>query len=83
MKKILIIAIACLAFVSCKKDRVCSCKVVYTTTTPAGSHDVVSDYDVTLKKTSLKTASNACIHTKQTETNGNTTTSTDTNCSLK
>lgn len=83
MKKTLIIAFACVAFIACKKDRECSCKQVYTTATPSTSHDDVSDYSVTMKKTTVRTAMNACVHTKQVETSGTTTITTDVNCSLK
>jgi hypothetical protein len=83
MKKIIIITFACVAFIACKKDRECSCKQVYTTATPNSTHDVVTDYSKVYKKTGLINAMNACVHTKEVQTAGTTTMTTDTNCSLK
>ena len=83
-KSILIIAVLGLSFASCKKDRVCSCKTVTKTTGgPVAVADQVNDYEVTMTKTSYRTAYNACIHTTQVETNGPVSVSTDINCSLK
>lgn len=86
MKKILLVAvIAGMGMVACKKDRVCSCKVVEETNpvTPPQPATVVTDYKYTMVKTGLKTAYNACTHTKTSETTGSVTVTTDTNCSLE
>ena len=86
MKKVILSAVVLgsLALISCKKDRVCSCKVVQTTTTAGQSHDVVTDYKYTIVGATRKTAFNSrCIHTKDHSEVGNTTYDTDTNCSLE
>ena len=86
MKKILIIAvIAGMAMASCKKDRVCSCKVVQeiSPVTPPAPATIVTDYEYTMTKIGWRAGYNHCIHTKTTDVNGAVTVKTDTNCSLK
>ena len=86
MKKILlIVAIVGTAMVSCKKDRVCSCKEVdsFTPTPSVGPATIVTDYEYTITKVGYRTAFNACIHTKSSATSGSLTVTTDINCSLK
>ncbi len=84
MKKIiLIIAIAATTMVSCKKDRVCSCKYVTTITSNGNTVTSVQDQDFTMVDVSRKTAYYACTHTKQTSANNGVTVDTDSNCSLK
>jgi len=86
MKKILlIVAIGSLAMVSCKKDRVCSCKVVQeiNPVTPPAPATIVTDYKYTMVKTGWRTGYNHCTHTKQTQVVGPVTYITDTNCSLE
>ncbi len=93
MKKLVVmIAVLGLAFASCNKDRVCSCKTVTVykmktsptppagMTAPAGS---VNDYSVTLADASLKTANRACIHTKSEGESTYYTYTRDNNCSLQ
>jgi hypothetical protein len=67
-KTLLIVAVASLAMASCKKDRVCNCKITTTTTDPSGATQTDSSpaYDITLVKTSHTTAFRRCTHTKQT-----------------
>jgi len=87
-KTLLIVAVAGLAMVACKKDRVCSCKD-YTTTN--GANAVSQDYSYTMVDVSRRTAFNNCIHSKQTYTtsivSGTTVTTgtveNDLNCELK
>ena len=86
MKKIiLIVVLASMGMVACKKDRVCSCKVVQETNpvTPPAPATVVTDYDYTIIKAGYRTAYNHCTHTKTSNTTGSVTVTTDTNCSLK
>jgi hypothetical protein len=90
MKKLLlIVAVIGLVFASCKKDRVCSCKIVTSYTgTPIPPfkkpNDNVTDYNITLVSTGLITARRACVHTKQTSEIGyGITENVDQNCSLK
>jgi len=89
-KSLLIIAVLGLSFASCKKDRVCSCKVVTSykakDTKPALiplPADDVSDYNVTIVDASLRTANRACVHTKEESENTYWTTTYDRNCNLK
>lgn len=86
MKKTLIIAaVAGMVMVSCKKDRVCSCKQVQDIS-PApsvGQATIITDYEYTIIKEGYRTAYNHCTHTKTSNTTGSVTVSTDTNCSLK
>jgi len=79
-KTLLIVAVAGLAMVACKKDRVCSCKYYETTN---GANAYSSDYSVTYNDVSRKTAFNACVHSKQTVTTGTVVVETDINCELK
>lgn len=86
MKKILLIAaVAGMAMVSCKKDRVCSCKVVQeiNPVTPPAPATIVTDYEYTIVKAGYRPAYNHCTHTKTANTTGSVTVTTDTNCSLK
>lgn len=86
MKKILlIVAIVGTAMVSCKKDRVCSCKEVdsISPVTPPAPATIVTDWEYTITKAGYRTAFNACIHTKSSTTTGSVTVTTDINCSLK
>jgi hypothetical protein len=89
MKKILIIvAVAGLAMVACKKDRECSCK---TYSTLNGANATSFDQKYTMKDVSRRTAFNACIHSKESYTTSVYTGSTvttgtvdvDYNCELK
>lgn len=90
MKKILIIVpVLAMTLASCKKDRVCSCKVVnaytgnYTGVAGTKPADSKYDYKYTVVDASAITANRACVHTK---TFGDETLGikleTDTNCSL-
>ena len=69
-KSLILIPVLAIAFASCKKDRVCSCKSVVTYTGaytgPAGTKppDSKEDYKVTFTDASLITANRACVHTK-------------------
>ncbi|MCW3076656.1 MAG: hypothetical protein JWO32_1265 [Bacteroidetes bacterium] len=84
MKKILLIAaVAGLAMVSCKKDRVCTCTSTSTTTYNGVSTSGTYTQDVNLVKVSKRTAKLACIHTKSTYSNSNSTTVDETDCKLK
>jgi hypothetical protein len=85
MKKILlIVAIAGMAVVSCKKDRVCSCKTVQdTSVSGVKAGTVVTDYEYTMVKTGWRAGYNHCIHTKTSVATGTITVDTDSNCSLK
>ena len=82
-KTLLIVAIVATAMVSCKKDRVCSCKDVMTQTggpIPLGS---TNDYEYTMVKIGYKTAYYHCTHKTLTETVNGVTTVIDSNCSVK
>lgn len=83
-KVLLIAAVVVTTMVSCKKDRVCSCKT-YTTYNGAGATSF--DQDITMKDVSRRTAFNACVHTKtvDTYTTGGVSVvvDQDVNCSLK
>jgi hypothetical protein len=72
MKKVLLLVavIAAFSFVSCKKDRTCTC-----TTTGSSTPDVY-----TITKVSASDAKNACLKTR-TYTNGSSTSTTT--CELK
>ncbi len=85
MKKTLILLSAItLSFVACKKDRECSCRTVQTTQIGNNpSTDVVSDETYIMKETSLRTAFNGCVHTKEIQTFGTISYTTDVNCELK
>jgi len=86
MKKILLVlVVASIAAVSCKKDRVCSCKVVQeiNPVTPPAPATIVTDYEYTIIKEGYRVAYNSCTHTKTSNTTGSVTVTTDTNCSLK
>ena len=89
-KSLLIVAVFGFTLVSCKKDRVCSCKLNITYT---GTHtidpklkpaDVVADSEYTIVKAGLVTARRKCIHTRNEypEVFGVKTT-VDNNCELK
>lgn len=83
MKKIiLIIAVVGLA-TSCKKDRVCTCTNSQIVTNSNNTNTSSQVYDVTLVKVSKRTAKLACIHTKSSNVNNNTTVTSDTDCKLK
>ncbi len=85
MKKTLILlSTISLSFLACKKDRECACRTVVTTQVgSAPSTDVVYDETYIMKETTLRTAFNGCVHTKEVETSGNITTTRDVNCELK
>jgi hypothetical protein len=66
MKKTLLIAgLASLVMIACKKDWTCSCKDYSTVN---GGSATSTDYKVTIKDASRKTANRNCLHTKQTYT---------------
>jgi hypothetical protein len=85
MKKILLIAaIVSFTMASCKKDRVCSCKLVITETGPGANPQYASPtYDVTMKDTGYRTAFRACTHTKSSYVDNGVTVEEDWNCELK
>ncbi|MGZ3899422.1 MAG: hypothetical protein ACXVNO_10840 [Bacteroidia bacterium] len=84
MKKILLIAaVAGMAMVSCKKDRTCSCTETSTTTNNSVTVSSSQNVDVVFTKQTKRIAKLACVHTKSTDTNNNTTHTTETNCTLK
>lgn len=84
MKQIIAIAmIAGMAMISCKKDRVCSCKTI--TSTTVGSATVTSgvDEEYTMVKTGYRAAYYHCTHKKASNTYGSVVVEVDQNCSLK
>ena len=75
--KLAMIAVACLAMASCKKDRVCEC------VTQQGNSADKHTERITFKDTGLRTASNACVHSKEEWSFGDTTIVVDVYCELK
>jgi hypothetical protein len=86
MKKLSIMALALtgLMLVSCKKDRVCSCKS-FTKIESPGFNNTQSgpEEEYTIKEASYKTAYYACTHKQTVYSEDNTTITFDMNCSLK
>lgn len=82
MKKTLfIVAIAGLAFASCKKDRTCTCT---TTTTPVSGAAVTSTDEITVKKVTKGQAKDgACQSSTYQQTAPTSGTKWETNCELK
>ena len=86
MKKTVLLAAGVIVMLaSCKKDRVCSCKEITKEEYPKKPHyEVVNDYTIEMKDVSLRTGYKACLHTKESYKENDTTTVTiDTNCELK
>jgi hypothetical protein len=84
MKKILlIIAVAGLTFVACKKDRVCSCKTVTEVKGGPLAGSVVADREYTMTDAGYMPAYYHCTHKKTSDTLMGGTITVDENCSLK
>ncbi|MGE0567379.1 MAG: hypothetical protein AB7O73_05475 [Bacteroidia bacterium] len=83
MKKLIVLSAIGLAILSCKKDRVCSCKDYTEVKSSTGTLATSNDYKYTIKDAGYKTAYYHCTHTKTSDTLGGATITNDLNCSLE